>query len=170
LESADLFNEYDNLIDNLFQSLNPLTGCWCIPGNYTPGYHGLRKIVLVAPQCDRFHPDDWGILELLLQHWKKLTFLKFPRLFVECMICSAVKSTTRVANGCLGMPLSDGKAQSFNVYRLENSPFQNGWPDEWNSEGISIPSVSPYMPPKMDAVPNQHNLNKVFQSVTGWFK
>lgn len=167
-----LYNDYTHMIKDIFEALKPTTGIIPDMLSKTAGVYNLRRVAFVASQCDRFHPDDWGCLEGLANGLANPIQQTFPDAQCRTFVCSAVLSA-----GISDMPDTitelknpgTGGGIEHKVHSLTNSSFNRGWPGKWNTDGIVIPKIAPYMPSIQTAVPEQHQLDNVFRYITGWF-
>ena len=171
-----LYNDYVQMITNIFDALKPTSGIVPSLISKTTGFCNLRRVAFVASQCDRFHSNDWDCLEGLAKGFTTPIQRSFPNAKCETFACSSVLSAVDSA-GEPGVIVQlknavNNKGIGLSVYQLngDESPFRRGgWPNTWKKEGISIPKIAPYMPEIQNAVPEHHKLNEVFRYVTGWF-
>lgn len=139
----------------------------------------MRRVALVAGQCDRFHADDYEHLRELVEKLAKAQLDKIAGLKHECFHCAAVCSTSDDRDGKLrGLLYREGEGmpeeeESYEVDRLPSEWFggeyEQGWPNHWDVAAVShIPRVWPKLPKVHKAVPDHIDLDKVFRFVTRW--
>jgi predicted YcjX-like family ATPase len=138
----------------------------------------IRRIAVAASQCDRFHPDDWPMLEGLVKCLAERLVQDIDGIKADYFALSAVRSTTEVGDGKLrGLIHCDGGnndgviPEEYGVSRIpEEWADLQGWPSNWNPEKFrSLPLVLPQMPEVFQAVPEHVALARLFGFATGWF-
>ena len=138
----------------------------------------IRRIALAASQCDRFHPDDWPMLEVLVRWIAERPVANVDGVVkADYFACSAVRSTSEVNGGKLrGVLQCNNQAciepKEYQVSRIpEKWADLPDWPSSWNPEDFrSLPAILPQMPAVFRAVPDQVGLARIFGFVTGWFR
>ena len=169
-------NDADFFMKDLLDALNP--GGQII--QYLLSRFGLRRrirrIAVAASQCDRFHPDDRGMLRELVKRLSERHVENIDGIKAAYFACSAVHSTTEGADGKLrGVRQSDcnsaAEQEEYSVSRIpEEWRDLPGWPSDWNPEDFrNLPHVLPQMPRVFQAVPEHVGLDRIFGFVTGWF-
>lgn len=136
----------------------------------------IRRIAAAASQCDRFHPDDWPMLEGLARWLSERLVQNIDGIRADYFASSAVRSTIEVTDGQMrGIIQCDGNGaavpEEYCVSRIpEEWADLRGWPSSWNPEDFrSLPRVLPQMPAVFQAVPDHVGLARMFGFVTGWF-
>jgi predicted YcjX-like family ATPase len=170
-----LYNDSMKLLNNIFEMLNP-TNTWLKAVVRPLGICRLRKIAIVASQCDRFHLNDWDCLEKLVGSFSSEMKRKFPNAENKSFVCSAAILAGECSDhdeSKLAFKTDSGVEEKFDVSRIsDDSRFESGdWPDNWQAGDIKIRRFKKvYIPKRMNTAPKQHNLNDVFCYITNWFK
>jgi hypothetical protein len=167
MQGVHLYNDCSNLLNNIFKILSPTDSI--IRGILkTVGVSSLRKVALVANQCDRFHENDWDCLKHIVTSFSDAMTRKYPQANNKAFVCSSVVSTTRGRGD--SRLISKETNQEYEVYSIiDSKTFAYGMPDSWDAKNIKIPMVKPYIPKRINAVPEHSHLNEIFCYITGWF-
>ena len=178
-----MYDDNRRILHDLFQVLDPGESALqtvgrhlakaLLPHQLRPGW--INRVAFVAPKLDLVHPHDRDrMVRLLRQIVGKLADnrdgLRAKYFNVAATVSTRMLPTGTDERALIGVPYrgSDGKKIAPGAERrFRVSELPESWPTSWQPGVFQYPEVYPSVPERKDASPEQINLDKVLDFVSG---